>query len=84
MANNIANELENITNKWHIKHKTVCITANAGVTGWQHLPYFAHTPNLVITDVIKEDGVLQVQQRAKNVVSFFNHSVIATKHLSDV
>ena len=61
MANNIANELENITNKWHIKHKTVCITANAanmvaaaGVTGWQHLPYFAHTPNLVITDVIKE------------------------------
>ena len=30
------------------------------------------------------DGVLQVQQRAKNVVSFFNHSIIATERLSDV
>ena len=82
-ANNIASELEKVTNEWRIKDKTVCIVkgnaANmivaAHCTGWRHLPCFARTFNLVVTDAIKAvDGLIQVQQRAKNV-SFFNHSV---------
>ena len=82
-ANNIASELQKISNEWRIKDKTVCIVtdnaanmiAAARVAGWRHLPCFAHTLNLVVTDAIKAvDGLMQVQQRGKNVISFFNHS----------
>jgi hypothetical protein len=92
-AINIASELEKLANEWEIKDKVVSIiTDNAAnmiaatrVCGWTHLSCFAHTLNLVVTDAIKaDDDLMRVQQKAKNVVSFFNHSPKATDRLCDV
>ena len=68
-ADNIASELEKVTNKWRIKDKTVCVVTNnaanmiaaAHISAWRHLPCFAHTLNLAVTDAIKaQNGLLLV------------------------
>lgn len=92
-ANNIASELEKLTNEWKIREKVVSIVtdnaanmiAAARVCGLKQLSCFAHTLNLVVTDAIKANqDLLRVQQRAKNVVTFFNHSTNASDRLGEV
>lgn len=92
-AINIASELQKLANEWEINDKVVSIVtdnaanmiAAARVCGWMHLSCFAHTLNLVVTDAIKaDDDLIRVKQKAKNVVSFFNHSANATDRLGEV
>ena len=92
-AINIASELQKLANQWEIKDKVVSIVTDnasnmitaARICGWTHLSCFAHTLNLVVTDAIKsDDELMQIQQKAKNVVSFFHHSASATDRLGEV
>ena len=47
-ADNIASELEKVTNRWHMKNETACVVtecaadmiAAARISGWPHLPCF--------------------------------------------
>ena len=61
-AENIASALLKVANEWNIAEKVSCaITDNANnivaavkITGWPHLPCFAHTINLIVTNSISE------------------------------
>ena len=57
-AENIAEELKQITDEWNISEKLVASVTDNGanmvagirLNGWKHLPCFAHTLNLVVQD----------------------------------
>jgi len=65
-AENIAAELMNVTNKWAISQKIVCVTtdnasdvvAAVRLNKWNHFPCFAHALNLIAQDALQEDAVL--------------------------
>ena len=87
---NIAAELQRIAHKWEIADKIIClITDNASnmavaarITGWRHLPCFAHTLNLVVKDALKADEeIMRIQHKTKEIVTFFHHCVKASDKL---
>lgn len=48
----------------------------------KHLPCFAHTLNLIPSNIIKEDNLINtVCKKVKTIVTFFKHSVIAADEL---
>ena len=62
-AENIADSLRKAAEKWNISEKIIAIvTDNASnivaavkIVGWNHVPCFAHTLNLVVSEAIKSD-----------------------------
>lgn len=87
---NLAEELRKIAETWEITEKICCIiTDNAAnivaavnLLGWHHLPCFAHTLNLIVQDSLKAvNGVSSLQQKCKNIISFFHRSTKATEKL---
>ena len=62
-AEHIADSLKNAAEKWNISEKIIAIvTDNASnivaavkIVGWNHVPCFAHTLNLVVSEAIKSD-----------------------------
>lgn len=49
-------------------------------TGWRHLPYFAHTLNLVVKDSLKAvPEVVQVLEKCSALVPFFHHGTKAAE-----
>ena len=59
---NVSSALLKVANEWNITEKVSCaITDNANnvvaavkITGWPHLPCFAHAINLIVTNSISE------------------------------
>ena len=79
-AENIGATLVPITDKWNITEKVCCvITDNANNivaavrnNKWNHLPCFAHTLNLLVTNSLQEvPEISAILQRCKNIVSYF-------------
>ncbi len=61
------------------------IVAAVRVVGWNHVPCFAHTLNLVVSKAIKSDNsVSVVKKKCKQIVTFFHQSVKATEKLKKV
>ena len=92
-AANLAEELQKIAVEWGVDGKISCIiTDNASnivaainQLGWRHLPCFAHTLNLVVRDSIQgDDEVSRLQQKCKQIVTFFHHSTKATEKLLSI
>lgn len=83
-ADNLANELKRITEKWEISEKIEAvatdnaanITAAIRQTQWRHVPCFAHTLNLVVQTAMEE--IKQIQTKVKKIVEFFKRSPKAT------
>lgn len=82
-SENIAGELKNITEKWGITQKIISVTTdNAAnivnaikISGWTHIPCFAHTINLVVKDsLIEIDGF---RKKVKAIVDHFHRSTQA-------
>ena len=49
-------------------------------TGWTHVPFFAHTLNLAVSEAIKADTKIhQLRKSCRDIVSFFHHSVKASE-----
>ena len=47
--------------------------------------YFAHTPNLVVQNSLSADPVLSsIQQKCRNIVSYFHRSSKATERLTSM
>ena len=92
-AENIGATLVAITDKWNIKEKVCCvITDNANNivaavrnNKWNHLPCFAHTLNLLVTNSLQEvPEISAILQRCKNIVSYFHRSCKATNKLTAI
>lgn len=87
-AENLRNHILRITKEWKIEKK-ICavVTDNAAnikaairLTGWAHLPCFAHTLNLVIQSSLKE--ITDVQLKVKSIVEYFHRSTNAMEKLN--
>ena len=86
-AENLRDELYRVTSEWNIKDKIVAvvsdnaadITAAIRLTGWTHLPCFAHTFNLVVQEGLKQ--IKHVQDKVKAVVEYFHRSTVASEKL---
>ena len=90
---NIADLLRNVLEKLNISEKIIAIvTDNASnivaavrVVGWNHVPCFAHTLNLVVSKAIKSDNSVRVvKKKCKQIVTFYHQSVKATEKLKKV
>ena len=92
-ADNIAEELRLVRNKWGISDKINSIvtdnaanmTAAIKQINVRHIPCFAHSLNLVVQDSIKTtEDVQKLKEKIKTIVSFFQHSVKASDKLTQV
>ena len=92
-AEHIADALLKVAENWDISSKVVAIvTDNASnivaavkITGWTHVPCFAHTLNLVVSEAIKSDeNVTDLKKRCKQIVTFFHQSVKVAEKLKEV
>ena len=89
-ADNLASILTRITDEWNITDKVCCVTtdnaanivAAVKLIKWNHLPCFAHTINLIVSNSLDEvPEVASLIQSCKNIVSFFHKSTKATDKL---
>ena len=54
-------------------------------TGWTHVPFFAHTLNLSVSEAIKADTKIhQLRKSCRDIVSFFHRSVKASENLKEI
>lgn len=93
-AENIAEELTSICNRWKILEKIFCVVTDnaANMTSaikkhmkLRHLPCFGHTLNLVVQESKRNaKEVFEVKDKVKKIVNFFHHSVKASDKLSQL
>ena len=92
-AEHIAASFPKVAEKWGISRKVVAmVTDNAANivaavrhTGWTHVPCFAHTLNLVVSEAIKaETQIHQLRKSCRDIVSFFHFSIKASEKLKEI
>ena len=92
-AESIAAELKQIANDWLIADTVVAlVTDNASnmvavarLTGWKHIPCFAHTLNLIVQAALSSDPVMaDLKTKCKSTVTFFHQSTKASDKLMEV
>ena len=92
-AENIAAELKQIADDWGIDEKISCIVtdsaanmlAAARITGWRHLPCFAHTLNLIVQEATEKDTELSdLRRKCRSIVTYFKQSVKARDKLTEM
>ena len=92
-AKSIGATLVAIMDKWNITQKACCvitdntnnIVAAVQHNKWNHLPCFAHTLNLLVTNSLQEvPEVSAMLQCCKNIVSNFHKSCKATDKLTAI
>ncbi|XP_066964239.1 zinc finger BED domain-containing protein 4-like [Macrobrachium rosenbergii] len=90
----IATELKRIAEEREISNKiTLLVTDNASnmlaaarlCTPWRHIPCFAHTLNLVVTNILeKHEDIVNIRKKVRYIVTFFHSSVKASDRLTEV
>ena len=92
-AQNITAELIRIAKEWEISDKVVALVtdnaanavAAARLTGWTHIPCFAHSLNLIVKDALGADpSLVALKKKCKDIVTFFHHSCKASDKLREV
>ena len=98
-ADAITAHLLKIATEWGIKEKVVAVVTDNGANvvravkdaasavgkGWRHVSCFAYTLNLIVRGAIDDTTDLSpLVQKARNIVSFFRRSVVATDKLRQV
>lgn len=88
-AANLAKELNNVVTEWKIKDKLLMVVSDnaanikAAINSlrWKHYGCFAHTVNLVVSDGLKDEEVINLIARVKYIVGHFKRSHVATAKL---
>lgn len=92
-SENIKMWLLNIIRDWNIQKENIVIVVSDNAVNMKkaiidafgaekHLPCFAHTLNLIPTNIIKDDiTVSDFCKKIKNIVAYFKHSVVAADEL---
>ena len=94
-AINLAEHLKLVLNEWKIPDKKVVaiITDNGAnivkaikeFTTFRHIPYFAHTSNLVVKNSIDaNDYVSELLDKCRGIVSYFKKSTTGTSKLKQL
>ena len=61
------------------------MTSGIQKAGWNHLPCFAHTLNLVVQEAINSEPVLsKLQEKCKHIVAHFHRSTKSSEKLRSV
>ena len=89
----IAASFPKVAEEWGVSRKVVAmvtdnatnIVAAVRHTGWTHVPCFAHTLNLVVSEAIKaETKIHQLRKSCRDIVSFFHFSIEASEKLKEI
>lgn len=91
-AQNLMNEIFESLKKWNVESKISCVVSdNAAnilaaikLAGWYSLPCFAHTLHLIVTDGLKDENIIQLVNKCKAAVEFFNRSTKAFNKLKEM
>ena len=92
-AEHIAASFPKVAEEWGVSRKVVAmvtdnatnIVAAVRHTGWTHVPCFAHTLNLVVSEAIKaETKIHQLRKSCRDIVSFFHFSIEASEKLKEI
>lgn len=86
-AVNLSEEIKNVCNEWGVSQKiSAIVTDNAAnvvaavkITGWSHVPCFAHTINLIVQHGLK--NISSIRKKVKSIVEFFKRSTQASEKL---
>lgn len=61
------------------------MVAAVRLTGWRHLPCFAHTLNLIVQEATEKDRELSdLRSKCRNIVTYFKQSIKARDKLTEV
>lgn len=61
------------------------IVSAVRITGWNHVPYFAHTLNLIVSEATKNDHRCDdLKTRCRQMVTFFHQSTKAMEKVKAV
>ena len=85
-AENIAASFLRVAESWQISEKIVAlvtdnvanVVAAVRITVWNHVKCFAHTLNLVVSEVFETNLVNDIRKRCRQIVTFFHQSTKAT------
>jgi len=92
-SDNIKVWLLNIIRDWNIDKKNIIVVVSDNAANIKkaiteafgaekHLPCFAHTLNLIPSNIIKDDAIVsEFCKKVKNIVTYFKHSVVAADEL---
>ena len=92
-AEHIAASFPKVAEEWGISRKVVAMVSDNAAnivaavrhTGWTHVPCFAHTLNLVVSEAIKaETKIHQLRKSCRDIVSFFHFSIEASEKLKEI
>lgn len=86
-ADHLADTIRNITDEYNISDKIILVVSDnaANIVAainklkWKHFGCYAHTINLVVQNALL--SVRLIRDRAKNIVSFYRRSNLATEKL---
>lgn len=81
---NLGNALIQLIKRWNLERKIVSISSDTAfnivaavrLTGWEHVPCFAHKLNLVIVDSVQ--NIQPIICKARSIVGHFHRSTTAT------
>ncbi|XP_067211677.1 zinc finger BED domain-containing protein 4-like [Linepithema humile] len=92
-SDNIKMWLLNIIREWNIDTENIIIVVSDNAANMKkaiteafgtekHLACFAHTLNLIPSNIIKNDGTVnEFCKKVKNIITYFKHSVVAADEL---
>lgn len=83
-AENLRNLLIELVKRWKLERKIVSISTDTAfniiaairLTGWEHVPCFAHKLNLVVQDSVND--ILPIIKKVRSIVEHFHRSTTAT------
>lgn len=89
-AENLRNLLLQLVKRWKLDRKVVSISSDTAfnivaavrLTGWDHVPCYAHKLNLVVEDSVK--NILPILLKVRSIVGHFHRSTTATTTFADM